>query len=284
MFGFSDAELQLLQSDFQRTKTGRAACSFWSVESGQDAEAVLIDGDSWEAAMELANPGHDLLKLIWVGERKHPNAWRNFSRPLQWKQIRDCLSQPEAPVADMSAAVPDFGYADTEAPANAALESEGHSDTEPASDSGRPSETTNPMPLEPEGRATDWPASESRVLVIGARGHNQLYWRAKLGSTGLALVDEAANLDAARNLLRVGNYKLVVLDLDCTPTEGWEIVREISAGMKGPVSPAQHLLVTGENLSLLDEARAWISGARIMRKPLHPGKLKQLLERVQSTI
>ena len=295
VFGFNDAERQLLLSGFQQTKTGQIACSVWSVESGQDAEAVLIDGDSWEAAMALANPEHDRVKLIWVGERKHPNAWRNLSRPLQWTQIRDCLAHTEA-LAGLSAAVADvevdFDYADTEAPADAAVGGGGggdgggdcYSDTQPASDSGWPSDTTDPMPLEPAASADDPPGSESRVLVIGARGHTQLYWRAKLGSTGLALMDEAANPDVARNLLRLGNYKLVVLDLDSTPTEGWEIIREISAGMKGPASPAQHLLVTGENLSRLDEVRAWMSGASTMRKPLHPGKLKHLLERVQSTI
>jgi hypothetical protein len=41
-----------------------------------EADMALIDGDSWEATLELANPAHDDLKLIWIGDNPPPGpAW-----------------------------------------------------------------------------------------------------------------------------------------------------------------------------------------------------------------
>ena len=63
-----------LRSVFQASESGPVTYKLWSAESTDQARVLLIDGESWEASLELANPGHDTLKLVWVGSRAPANG------------------------------------------------------------------------------------------------------------------------------------------------------------------------------------------------------------------
>ena len=72
--GFSDVERHALNTVFRLSEARRTAYALW-VESAPDAaEIALIDSDSCEAALELANPAHDSPKLIWVGDKAPARA------------------------------------------------------------------------------------------------------------------------------------------------------------------------------------------------------------------
>jgi CheY-like chemotaxis protein len=331
VFGFSDAERHLLSTGFRLCESSNISYSTWTAESVQQPEIVLIDGDSWEAMLELAHPEHDLLKLIWVGECPPANAWQNFSRPLQWSRIIDSINQFYAPTPALTTSstlsAKDDGPAldfdldrrkpepsvdlhfDLGAESHAhppAGDGWGSGETEPArlSDHGWAYGETEPARLSDHDHDHDWASCEteparlepahaggtalpgSRVLVIDAESHHLLYWRAKLGVSGLVLVDDAVSADAARELLRLNSYKLVVLDLGLDGRKPWKLIREITASMKKMASAGggRHLLVTGDSLTMLDMFRAWLAGASSMRKPLHPKKLKLFLQKFRSDV
>ena len=244
VFGFSDVERHALNTVFRLSEARRTAYALW-VESAPDAaEIALIDGDSWEAALELANPAHDSPKLIWVGDKAPARASLVVARPLQWATVIDGMD------ALLAAADADLG-----------------TDIDLDLD---PDGATGPTPL--ELRLTD--PDVFAVLVADADSGARLYLRAKLAREGLMQVDEASTGAQALHLLDTRHYKLVVLDLDLPDTDSWQLVRQV-----GESRPAvDFLLLTGSRVSWVDGVRGWFAGARAcLRKPLHPGKLKQLL-------
>lgn len=56
VFGFSAVEHRALNSVFRLSETRRIAHALWTAAAPDAAEMALIDGDSREAALELANP------------------------------------------------------------------------------------------------------------------------------------------------------------------------------------------------------------------------------------
>ncbi|UUZ63513.1 response regulator [Polaromonas sp. P1-6] len=122
---------------------------------------------------------------------------------------------------------------------------------------------------------------EFAVLVADADSGARLYLRAKLAREGLMQVDEASTGAEALQLLETRCYKLIILDLDFPDTDSWQLVRQV-----GESRPAvDFLLLTGSHVSRLDGVRGWFAGARAcMRKPLHPGQLKQLLRNAHRAI
>ena len=105
VFGFSDVERHALNTVFRLSETRPTAYALWVESAPHAAELALIDGDSWEAALELANPAHDGLTLIWVGDRAPARASLVMARPLQWAAVLDGM---DALLAAPTAA-PDLG-------------------------------------------------------------------------------------------------------------------------------------------------------------------------------
>lgn len=242
--GFSDVERHALNTMFRLSETRPTAYALWVESAPNAAEIALIDGDNWEAALELANPAHDSLKLIWVGDQAPARASLVVARPLQWAAVIDGMD------ALLAATGADPG-------ADRDLDIDSNAATEPAPPDLRP----------PEPGAF-------AVLVADADSNARLYLRAKLASEGLMQVDEASTGAEALHLLETRCYKLIILDLDFRDTDSWQLVRQV-----GESRPAvDFLLLTGSHVSRLDGVRGWFAGARAcMRKPLHPGQLKQLL-------
>jgi CheY-like chemotaxis protein len=261
VFGFSEAELEALNAAFRLSEPRSVAYSVWRADSPQKAQVALIDGDSWEASLALANPQNDALKLVWVGDRPPGNAWRFFPRPLHWDAVVTAMDRHYASGAARpgpQAAGLDLDL-DLTGGADLALDS-------PADP------VTAPMQLEAAA-----PVPGNRALVIDADRATRLYWRAKLSAIGRSLIDEASTAEAARQLVCFHVYELVVIDLNLADLSSWTLIKELSASRP----PIEHIIVTGEGLSQLDIVRAWFAGAKsALPKPFHPGKLKDVLKKL----
>jgi len=263
VFGFDDVERHALNTVFRLSETRPTAYALWTATAPEEAELALIDGDSWEAAIELANPAHDDLKLVWIGDNAPSRARLAIKRPLQWAAViegMDALLEAEHPQA---------GGKPAEAELDLDLLSESGAvlDLDLDFDSEAP---TAPSPLEEPAAE----AEQAQVLVVDADRDARLYLRARLAMAGRLVVDEAASGSEALKLMDTRLYKLVILDMDLPDIDGWEMVKRVEASRP----PIEFLILTGSKLTPLDAVRGWFAGARgSLRKPLHPGKLKYLL-------
>jgi CheY-like chemotaxis protein len=268
VFGFSDVERHALNTVFRLSESRAVVYSPWTEDAPEKPRIALIDGDSWEATVELANPGNDRLKLVWVGARQPANADLVFHRPLQWVAVlegMDGLYAPmPAPAPGPAAAELDF---DISAPVSLDIDFDLDAFAEPhASDADT---TTEPAPLdtahEPEG---------DRVLVVEADRDARLYIRAKLANAGLLLVDEAVTGAEALAFMASHAYVLALIDLGVTDMNGWKLVKQVHRHLPG----SGHVIVMRDKLSVLDKWRASLAGVKIaLAKPLHPRELKRLL-------
>lgn len=264
VFGFSDVERHALNTVFRLSESRPVVYAPWDADAPEKAHVALIDGDSWEASVELAKPDHDALQLVWVGDRPSSKAALVIPRPLQWAAVIEGLDRLYAPALPDAETSLDFDIS-----AGSPLELE----------MGWPGDagaTTAPAPLEPPQAE---PAG-TRVLVIEPDQDSRLYLRAKFAAAGLAWMDEAETGAQALELLRTNSYGLVLVDLGLGDMNGWTLIRTLQASRPA----AAQLIVTGAGLTPLDAVRAWFAGATgALAKPLHPGKLQRLLEKLQQT-
>lgn len=262
VFGFDDVERHALNTVFRLSETRPTAYALWTAAAPEEASMALIDGDSWEAALELANPAHDDLKLIWIGDNAPSRAHLVVKRPLQWAAVIESMDALLAADQQHGAGKADNGF-----DLDLLSESTAMLDLDLDFDSEAP---TAPSPLQDSVSEPE----QAQVLVVDADRDARLYLRARLAMAGLLLVDEAASGAEALKLLDTRLYKLVILDMDLPDIERWEMVKRVEASRP----PIEFLILTGKDLTPLDAARGWFAGARgSLRKPLHPGKLKQLL-------
>ncbi len=198
VFGFDDVERHALNTVFRLSETRHTAYALWTAAAPEEADMALIDGDSWEATLELANPAHDDLKLIWIGDNPPARARLVVKRPLQWAAVIEGMDQllaadlPQTPGSDLDL--------------DLLSESTALLDLDLDFDSEAP---TAPSPL--EGPATE-PPQQAEVLVVDADRDARLYLRARLAMAGMLLVDEAATGTEALKLMDTRLYKLVILD------------------------------------------------------------------------
>ncbi len=87
VMGFSDAERHALNTVFRLSEQRRIIYSLWQDDAPEAPRMALIDGQSYEARLELEAPGNSALKLIWVGAVAPAAAWRVFQRPLSWTDV-----------------------------------------------------------------------------------------------------------------------------------------------------------------------------------------------------
>lgn len=272
VFGFSDVERHALNTVFRLSESRPVAYALWTADAPEKAHAALMDGDKREAFLELANPDNDTLKLVWVGDRPSDKAVLVIARPLQWAAVIEGLDRLFASAPEDTP--PGAGMAlDFDISAASPLDIDLDLDL---GTSGDAEAITAPAPLQP---AAATPA-ETRVLLIDAERDARLYLRAKFSMAGLAWIDEAETGAQALELLHTNAYGLVLVDLGLGDVNSWTLIREIRASRPATA----RLIVTGAGLTPLDAVRAWFAGAKgALAKPLHPGKLKRLLEKLQQT-
>lgn len=252
-YGFSDAERHALDTAFRLSESRDTVYSAWTPEAPEAPEVVLIEGDSWEAVLALANPSNDALKLVWVGGDAPGQAWRVFPAPVKWSAVVEAMDEEFAPLTSLSLSID--------------LDQMHEQDLDVQLDEG---DDTAPLPLESG-------AAVRRVLVVDAGRDERLYLRAKLAAAGLHEVDEAASGAEALALLRTHAYQLVTVDLGLTDMDSWQLIKAVEN-----TRPAiAHLFVTGASLAWHQGWRAWFSGAQAsLKKPLHPRRLKELLQNI----
>ena len=92
--GFRDVERHALNTIF-RLSADRPTCyALWTPDAPVMPHMALIDVESYEAGLALASPGLNRnLKLICVGAGAPANAWRVFSRPLNWTAVLYAMDQ-----------------------------------------------------------------------------------------------------------------------------------------------------------------------------------------------
>ncbi|MBC7609232.1 MAG: response regulator [Polaromonas sp.] len=302
VFGFSDAERHALNTAFLLSESRSLSYGLWSTQAAQAAQVAFVDGESWEATLELAKPEHDELKLVWVGERPPAKAWQVFARPLQWAAVIDALDGSYAPsqifipdaVSLPAAAALDIDFdldldlaADVDAPVELDFDLDLDLDMSAAATSSEaPSPDTNtdfgaatePQPLSGDdaGLVAD---SRPRVLVIDSDLEARMYWRARLAIAGMVLVDDVATGEAALHQIRFNMYSLVILDLELSDMKSWKLFTQLEES----TPPIAHLILTGSGMTLLDRLRARFTGATAaLPKPLQPGQVKQLLDSLQT--
>lgn len=263
-YGFSDAERHALESMLSLSESRDVVYSAWTAQTAEAVHApdvLIIDGDSWEAVLELANPSHDAVRLIWVGDETPLEAWRVFQAPVKWSAVLDAMDKEFAPAAPAPEPV--------SAPVDLDLTHEQDLDVQ-LDENG---DDTQPLPLEPG----ELPAPGRRVLLVDRGREDRLYLRAKLAAAGLHEVDEAATGTEALVLLNTHAYHLVTVDLGLSDMDPWKLVKAVDN-----TRPAiAHLFITGSSPGWRSGARAWFAGARVyLSKPIHPGQLKSLLRKI----
>ncbi|WP_395059783.1 response regulator [Polaromonas sp.] len=254
-YGFSDAERHALHTLFRLSESHPVVYAPWTADGPEAAQVVLVDGDSWEAALALANPSHDKLKLAWVGAGAPASAWRVFASPVKWSALIEAMDEAFLPVTSKALSL-DLALAhDTDLD----VHFEGVDDT---------------APMALEGAAS---AAARRVLLVDAGRDERLYLRAKLAAAGLHEVDEAASGAEAMELLRSAAYQLVIVDLGLTDMDSWQVIKAVDR-----TRPAiAHLFITGAEPAWRRGLRARFSGAQVyLSKPLDPEKLKNLLQNI----
>jgi CheY-like chemotaxis protein len=85
--GFTDVERHALNTMFRLSEQRGTIYSLWESGAPEPPKLALIDGQSYEARLELESPRNALLKLIWVGAVSPAHAWRTFERPLSWPDV-----------------------------------------------------------------------------------------------------------------------------------------------------------------------------------------------------
>jgi CheY-like chemotaxis protein len=251
-FGFSEAERHALDTVFRLSESRVTVYSPWTPASPEAPAVLLVDGDSWEAALELANPVHDGIRLVWVGDAAPAEAWRVFAAPVKWSAVIEALDAEFSPVAAPALSL-DLDLAH-------AQDMDVHLDG---------ADDTAPMALD------GTPATTRRVLVVDAERDARLYLRAKLAGAGLYEVDEAASGADALAMLGHHSYHLVTVDLGLTDMDSWQLVRAVDSSR-----PAiAHMFVTGIEPAWRRGLQARFSGAQVyLPKPLDPEKIRELLQ------
>jgi len=92
--GFRDVERHALNTVFRLSMERPTTYALWTPEVPVLPHVALIDVESYEAGLALASPTlNPNLKLICVGNGAPQNAWRVFSRPVNWSAVIHAMDQ-----------------------------------------------------------------------------------------------------------------------------------------------------------------------------------------------
>lgn len=92
--GFRDVERHALNTVFRLSMERPTTYALWTPDAPVMPHIALIDVESYEAGLALASPTlNPNLKLICVGNGAPQNAWRVFSRPLNWTAVIHAMDQ-----------------------------------------------------------------------------------------------------------------------------------------------------------------------------------------------
>ena len=299
VLGFTDSERHTLNTLLRLSDQRAWTYALWTPEARVPAHLGVFDGDSWEATIALADPAHDDLALIWVGDEPCPQARQVFVRPLQWDALlrgldrlayafvpRDTPLDAIAPAhideADLHGDWVTTQGGLEELPDEHEIHSvddvdEVHgADVVPMADGMNDPQAsawqTTQDPLDDDLAAS---GDVPRALVADPCRESRLYLRAKLAHVGITQVDEAVNAAELQACLAARRYQCLVLDQSLPGSTCWALLRWLQH-YHPALAP---VVLTGAKLSRSDAVRAWFAGAASsLRKPLDPGALQKALQ------
>ncbi len=240
VMGFSDVERHALNSVFRLSADQAIHYQLWAADAPRSPALALVDGDSYQAVMELETQGlDDSIKLIWVGSHPSPRAWRSFDRPMHWPNVVQAMDSLFGPPPELDF---DLGF-----------------------DAGP---DTQPPELDAPGR---------RALVVNTSRDECLYLRARLALAGLVFMDEAATAADALALVTAQPYSLVLLDLALPDRDGWQLLRELRA-VRPEVGTVWLTTAGGTLLAGLRARQAGAKAC--LAKPFDPAQLQSLLQKI----
>jgi len=245
--GFTDAERHALNSVFRLSVEQETKYFPWEPQAPEAAKLALIDGESYEARVELESPRNADIPIIWIGPSPHERAVRSFPRPIAWGEVVQAMDDLVGPMSEPIDFDVDFGV-----------------DTQPPDADGP---ATLP-PDEPPRR---------RALIVNTDRDERLYMRAKLALAELCEADEAESAAQALELARDNKYVVAVVDFNLPDGDGWKLFKELAAGPR----PVDKVIITKASPSIRERMRAWFAGvAGFFEKPPHPAKLHEALLKV----
>ena len=240
--GFSDVERHALNSLFRLSEDHQTVYSLWEPKAPEPARLALIDGQSYEARVELESPRNAGVKIMWVGSAPPPNVWRTFERPLSWPDVVWTMDELFTPPEQTAHFDLDFDAVDTQPP-----------DT-----------------LPPDA------APPRRALIASADRDERLYLRARLALADLTQADDAQTAAEALELVRDNDYAVALVDFGLPAGDGWEFLKELAGGKRA----IRTVIVTKSHPALGERLHAWFAGVTgFFDKPPHPAKLHELLRR-----
>jgi CheY-like chemotaxis protein len=188
--GFTDVERHALNTMFRLSAQRGTVYALWESGAPEPPKLALVDGQSYEARLELESPRNALLKLIWVGAVAPAHAWRVFNRPLSWPDVVNAMdelfTQPEPLDFDLAF---DEGAGESRYPGD--------------------------MPTK-------------RALIASADRDERLYLRAKLALAELTQADEAETGARALELARAHHYAVALVDFSLPDVDGWAFIKELT--------------------------------------------------------
>jgi CheY-like chemotaxis protein len=188
--GFSDVERHALNSMFRLSEDRETVYCLWESDAPTPPGLALMDGQSYEAGVELSLPSNGQLKFIWIGSRAPGNAWRSFERPISWPDVVHAMDDLFAPPLDVEI---DLDGADT-----------------------------LPPPLDETPR--------KRALIASADRNERLYMRAKLSLADLTQADDAETCAQALELARDNDYAVALVDLALPDMPCWTFLKALGSG------------------------------------------------------
>ncbi len=188
--GFSDVERHSLNTLFRLSDRLVPSYALWNREQPAQPHVVLVDVDSYEGGMELESPlFNPHVKLICVGTKPNPKAWRNYPRPVDWTALVQSLDALFLP------------------PASLDIDLDMDVDTAPAE-------------LVPPGR--------KRVLLVGLTRADALYLRARLSLAGITEVEDVETAAMADERLLQHQHQLIVVSLELADADPWTWVEALN--------------------------------------------------------
>jgi len=252
VIGFSDVERHALNTLFRLSSQGETMYIPWVEGAPEPARLLLVDGESYEAALALADPAVAGMELVWIGPAAPDEASCSFQRPLAWPEVVRAMDHLFAPPTPL-----DF---DLDAPGAPELDL----DLDLQAQDGAAADTRPPLPAK-------------RALIASADRDQRLYLRARLALADLTQADEAETGPQALEMARSQRYDVALVDFAVPGGGGWQLLKSLRSAQ-----PAiGHLIVTKDRRSAGERLHARLAGlAGFFGQPPDPEKLRNALQKV----
>ena len=99
--GFSDEERHALNTLFRLSEQCMVMYQLWSPTARGPAGMVLLDGDSYEARLEVESPLSRGVKMLWIGDDAPAQVWRSVPRPFAWPDVIEAMDSVFQPSVDL---------------------------------------------------------------------------------------------------------------------------------------------------------------------------------------